>query len=131
MVSGLLRAPTPDQATDPVSVEWSFLNFVSDGENLNVRLFGRGWSQYRGATDSSTANVVAKGSRVWDRVRACQGFRYRKIFLNPQPVALPAVRRAMRLPGDSVEEAIEDAEIDLDGWTVRGWLTAEEGRALH
>jgi len=37
----------------------------------------------------------------------------------------------MRLPGDSVEEAIEDAEIDLDGWTVRGWLTAEEGRALH
>ncbi len=42
-----------------------------------------------------------------------------------------AVGHSSFLPVDSVEEAIEDAEIDLDGWAVRCWLTAEEGRALH
>lgn len=35
------------------------------------------------------------------------------------------------LPVSSVEEAIEDAEIDLDGWATRRRITAEEGRALH
>jgi hypothetical protein len=42
-----------------------------------------------------------------------------------------AVGQSSFLPADSVEEAIEDAEIDLDGWTVRCRLTVEEGRALH
>ena len=42
-----------------------------------------------------------------------------------------AVGHSSILPVGSVEEAIEDAEIDLDGWAVRCWLTAEEGRALH
>jgi hypothetical protein len=42
-----------------------------------------------------------------------------------------AVGHSSFLPVGSVEEAIEDAEIDLDGWAVRCWLTAEEGRALH
>ena len=42
-----------------------------------------------------------------------------------------AVGHSSFLPVGSVEEAIEDAEIGLDGWTLQCRLTAGEGRALH
>lgn len=34
------------------------------------------------------------------------------------------------VPMGSLEEAIEDAEMDL-GWVVQCWLATEEGRGLH
>lgn len=42
-----------------------------------------------------------------------------------------AVGHSSFLPEDSIKDAIEDAEFDVDGRAVRMWLTAEQGRALQ
>ena len=42
-----------------------------------------------------------------------------------------AVGHSSFLPVDSVEDAIEDAESEIDGRNVHMWLTAEEGRVLQ
>ena len=42
-----------------------------------------------------------------------------------------AVGHSSFLPVGSIEDAIEDAEIELAGRTVRMWLTTEEGLVLQ
>lgn len=46
-------------------------------------------------------------------------------------LARDAVGHCSFLPESSIEETIEDAELEVDGRAVRMWHTAEQGRAVH